>query len=460
MEEERSTTIPMTEDGVKKPNRKVVTIAEMFDDINNNNGVSGGPVIELADVSILDRHRSTLWPRVQFKSLSMSFMSGRIFAFIGSRKCGKSALLSTIAGVLPPVKGQVRHSGNSVGLMPQRNGFFAELTTVENLDYVSRLYGVEKLVVHHKLHRLMDMIGWEKKSLRASSLEPSQQTLLTLTIASLHSPSIMILDEPNFGSDLFLKEHIWRQLKILTRHEGVTIIFTTSIVEDVRFADEAAMIRNQSLIPCALEECQKQADSISTSGGTGQFDIQNLLTVDVNKIRQFVAQTYRNLEHIDEEFGRSQVNQGFVKDEVTIGQLDQPHGQRSRKLGKAKPWPIRLWLVIGLLLKLYSKKPTFLLSQLIVPIVMIVTFNHFVGHNPYNIAVAVYNPDIPPLASKHVLSNIDRHTIRLVHFQSLPEAITAVKQHQAWAAIEFPSNYTNSIINYALQVTLFDSLIL
>lgn len=469
--------------GVVVKHVRTVIASDMLDDIVNNNmdtSDSSKPVIQLDNVSVANSRTKFLFTRATcFESLNISFHYGRIFALIGSKQTGKSSLLQTIAKVIAPVKGKVRYSCMnynqtplSVGFMPQQNGFFSELTPVENIHYLARLFCVNKLVVHHKLHRMMQMVGWDKKNVRMSALEPIQQTLVSLTLSSLHSPAILILDEPNFGSDLFLKEHIWTQLKHLTRQEYVTIIFSTSIVEDVRFADEAAIVRGGSLYTCSLDECQKNSKSISEMtdeecASIQNFDIQNLLTVDVNKIRHFVTQSFaselqtESTEDVCKETANiGKMNPAFETsmDDIQLeisssswsNEKDHYRKSQRKRLHQEQPLMNKLGLVLMLLVKLFLKRPVSLIGQLLVPALMILTFNHFVGKNPHNIAVAVYNPDKPSLASQHVVKSIDHNTIKTVDYSTLDQAIDALRNHLVWAVIEFPANYTNSMINQAI----------
>jgi len=188
-----------------------------------------GPVIQLINVSIR-KLRSNGSSKCHFKSLNCTFTCGKIYVIIGEPGAGKSNLLKTLAKIRQPCKGKVKylglgpvfesinsaHTRLSVGFMPQSGGYFAELSAEENFDYFARVHCVQLMVAQNKLHRLMEIIGWERKSLPLALLSPVQRTLVSLALASLHSPAILVLDEPHFGTDLFLKEHIWRQLKQLT----------------------------------------------------------------------------------------------------------------------------------------------------------------------------------------------------------------------------------------------------
>lgn len=498
-----------------------------------------GPVVQLIGVSVKKERRDQVTSgRTVFTGLNLTFTCGRIFVVIGEPQSGKTALLQTLAKIRSPAAGKVKYlsvnektskdltdkAGGkktiskggrlSAGFMAQRGGFFADFSPVENVQYFAKLHCLEPVVAHNKLHRLMTMIGWEQKSVPVGRLTAVQQTLVSLAIASIHSPAVLILDEPNFGADLFLKEHIWRQLKKLTTAEAVTIIFSTRTVEDVRFADEAAIVRKKSLVPCLLtvpapvSAAPLDGPTTPTSvdgkslmsdlpaaaeSSPSSLDIASLLSVDVDKIRQYVATSYQLQNKLEEEEeeeesesetlkgGKSgKVNKAFEKSpsldsrtsEVQLemswpttaidgsninSSLHTLRNTQLKRLHREAPFITKLLLSFLIIIKLLLRQPLYTLAQLLLPALLVSLLSTFVGQNPFAIPVAVYNPDQPSIVSRHVINSLDGHTIHVQEYPTLEAAVQAVRLHLAWAVMEFPANYTNSMINRALQTCEGDS---
>ncbi|KAJ6215445.1 hypothetical protein RDWZM_009945 [Blomia tropicalis] len=414
---------------------------------------------------------------IYFDSLNQSFESEQIIAIIGDIGTGKTILLETLAKYRRPFRGTIRWRGlapsaddqsnqMSCGFMSQHDGFFSTLTPVENVEYFARLYGLDSDSVHGRLNRLMTMIGWKRKAIESGRLKPIHQTMLSLTIASIHSPSILLMDEPQFGCDLLLKERIWTQLKRLTISDHVTIIFTTTNVEDVRFADQAMIIRNRKLISCRFEPEPLSNETIyeKNSSSSSSFDVYRLISLNnVNKIRQCAIASYDNKVNIDDENGGEMeheidLNGTKIKKTTTNNdiQLDMNenrshHSNGRKRVQYERSYIGKLWLTIIILVRLQMKRQLFTLGQLIGPSLIVWLFAQYVGQNPFQIRLAVYNPDTPAIVSRHVMNTIDRHTIHLVEYDTLNETLDSVREHHVWGAIEFPSNYTNSMINRALQ---------
>ncbi|OTF79913.1 hypothetical protein BLA29_011152, partial [Euroglyphus maynei] len=156
-------------------------------------------MIELIEVSITNNGKQLL-----FDSLNLRIENGQIFGVIGSKRTGKTSLLETIATIRLPNSGTVTYYGEHydqpvrIGFMPQTNGFFPNLTIAENLILMTRLHGLSMDVADNRYDRLINVIGISEAKQPLLQLNQSQQSLISLSLASIHSPSVLILDEPDF----------------------------------------------------------------------------------------------------------------------------------------------------------------------------------------------------------------------------------------------------------------------
>jgi len=119
-----------------------------------------------------------------------------------------------------------------IGVVPQENSFYDELTITENLRYFGSLYGVAVIDIKKRSHRILDMLRLtEKSSSRASTLSGGMKTRLNIACALIHKPEVLILDEPSVGLDPVSRRALWDTIREVNR-EGTTILITTHYMEE------------------------------------------------------------------------------------------------------------------------------------------------------------------------------------------------------------------------------------
>jgi ribosome-dependent ATPase len=175
--------------------------------------------------------------------VSFTIPKGEIFGFVGSNGCGKTTTMKMLTGLLHPTQGQAYIFGSSVetgsielkkriGYMSQTFSLYGELTVRQNLDMHAHLFDlsadevparVDEMARTFELTRVMED--------RTESLPLGIRQRLSLAVAAIHSPEILILDEPTSGVDPVARDHFWELLVKLSRENGVTIFVTTHIHE-------------------------------------------------------------------------------------------------------------------------------------------------------------------------------------------------------------------------------------
>ncbi|MGA8008144.1 MAG: ribosome-associated ATPase/putative transporter RbbA, partial [Thiomonas sp.] len=179
---------------------------------------------------------------------------GEIFGFIGSNGCGKTTTMKMLTGLLPASEGHVRVLGEEpnpadvqtrsrVGYMTQAFSLYGELTVRQNLDLHARLYALPREVARTRIDALVSRFGlapFLEKHPRDLPLGLRQR--LSLAVALLHQPELLILDEPTSGVDPIARDDFWAQLTELARKDGVTIFVSTHLMNEASRCDRIALM--------------------------------------------------------------------------------------------------------------------------------------------------------------------------------------------------------------------------
>jgi ABC-2 type transport system ATP-binding protein len=192
-------------------------------------------------------------------ALSLEVERGELFGIVGPDGAGKTTLLRMLAGVLPPSEGsamvldhdvardpeRVKHD---IAYMAQRFGLYEDLTVRENIDFYADLYRVPKSERPARLQRLyaFSRLG-EFEDRLAGKLSGGMKQKLSLCCALIHHPRVLLLDEPTFGVDPISRRDLWLILHEMVA-EGVTIIVTTSYLDEAERCDRVAMLHEGRLL--------------------------------------------------------------------------------------------------------------------------------------------------------------------------------------------------------------------
>lgn len=179
---------------------------------------------------------------------------GEIFGFLGSNGCGKSTTMKMLTGLLPasegdawlfgkPVDPRDMHTRQRVGYMSQAFSLYSELTVRQNLDLHARLFHLPADQRKPRIQEMLeqfDLLG-ESDSLPAA-LPLGVRQRLSLAVAMIHKPEILILDEPTSGVDPIARDGFWEMLVQLSREEGVTIFISTHFMNEALRCDRISLM--------------------------------------------------------------------------------------------------------------------------------------------------------------------------------------------------------------------------
>jgi ribosome-dependent ATPase len=187
-------------------------------------------------------------------SVSFTIERGEIFGFLGSNGCGKTTTMKMLTGLLPPTEGeallfgQPLHAGDlqarkRVGYMSQAFSLYTELTVQQNLDLHARLFHLPSAEWRRRVADLVARFGLRAYiDQRAEDLPLGIRQRLSLAVAVVHRPEMLILDEPTSGVDPVARDEFWELLIALSRHDGVTIFISTHFMNEAERCDRVSLM--------------------------------------------------------------------------------------------------------------------------------------------------------------------------------------------------------------------------
>ncbi len=208
--------------------------------------------------------------------VTLSIERGEIFGFLGSNGCGKSTTMKMLTGLLPPTEGTATLFGKSVeagsmevrknlGYMTQAFSLYGELTVRQNLVLDARLYHIPAAKAKARITELVEKFGLgPHMDALADDLPMGLKQRLSLAVAVLHDPQILILDEPTSGVDPVARDSFWELLIDLSRNQGVTIFVTTHFMSEGMRCDRISLMHAGRVLAC--DEPQKLIDDRKASG--------------------------------------------------------------------------------------------------------------------------------------------------------------------------------------------------
>lgn len=191
------------------------------------------------------------------RNITLQVGRHEIFGFLGPSGSGKTTLVKMIAGIDEATAGEIELLGTRlphlpmmgrIGYMAQSDALYTELSAKENLEFFGMLFGLRGEKLYNRMRYSMELVGLsEHLKQPVASFSGGMKRRLSLAIALLHEPEVLILDEPTVGIDPVLRQSIWSELHELSR-QGTTIIVTTHVMDEADKCHRLGMIREGRLI--------------------------------------------------------------------------------------------------------------------------------------------------------------------------------------------------------------------
>ncbi len=209
-------------------------------------------------------------------NVSFRIDKGEIFGFLGSNGCGKTTTMKMLTGLLQPSEGTAQLFGaeldpsdmavrRRVGFMSQSFSLYSELTVRQNLDLHARLFGLEAGKVADRVRQMIERFGLAGVADDLPDALPlGIRQRLSLAVAMIHGPEILILDEPTSGVDPVARDAFWRMLGELSRHDGVTIFVSTHFMNEAEWCDRISLMHAGRVLVSDTAEAIKRSKGAAT----------------------------------------------------------------------------------------------------------------------------------------------------------------------------------------------------
>ncbi len=211
------------------------------------------PAIKAMNVNKIYEASKTQPAKHALIDMNLEVPRGSFFALLGPNGAGKSTFINMMAGLVLKTSGEItidgydinkdmRQARKAIGIVPQELNLDPFFTPAEILDVQAGLYGVPKK--QRRTMELLDLVGLaDKAGAYTRALSGGMLRRLLVAKAMVHSPKILVLDEPTAGVDVELRHMLWEQMKRLNKEEGTTIMLTTHYLEEAQeLCDEIAII--------------------------------------------------------------------------------------------------------------------------------------------------------------------------------------------------------------------------
>ncbi|NTW98400.1 MAG: ribosome-associated ATPase/putative transporter RbbA [Geobacteraceae bacterium] len=198
--------------------------------------------------------------------VSFRIARGEIFGFLGSNGCGKTTTMKMLTGLLPATEGRATLFGKAVdsgslevrkhvGYMSQSFSLYSELSAEQNLTLHAHLFGLEKTEIPGRVAELIERFDLSEFTGKlAGELPMGIRQRLSLAVAVVHDPEILILDEPTSGVDPVARDRFWDILADLSRNHGVTIFISTHFMNEGERCDRISLMHAGHVLVCGTPE--------------------------------------------------------------------------------------------------------------------------------------------------------------------------------------------------------------
>jgi len=229
------------------------------------------------------------------RGVTLRIPRNTLTAILGPNGAGKTTLLNIIAGITPPTAGSVRILGEDpwasrrsralLGFVPQEGGVWPRLNVYENLMMAAALYDVPPGEARARARELIDVFGLKDHVKKAAAkLSGGLRRRLSLAMALMHDPPIVVLDEPTTGLDPGIRLDFMNLLREMLK-DGKTVLMTTHISEDAEFSDKV-IVMNEGLI---VAEGTADELRLKALGATSIIEVTVALREHVTKAHELLA---------------------------------------------------------------------------------------------------------------------------------------------------------------------------
>jgi ABC-2 type transport system ATP-binding protein len=208
--------------------------------------------------------------------LNFEVYEGEIFGFLGANGAGKTTAIRILTGLSEPTSGEVIVAGfnakkqpeqikKNIGYMCQKFSLYGDLTVKENIMLYGGIYGMRKKLIRERTNSLLARLAFEEYGDRLiSDLPLGLKQKLAFSVAVLHEPKIVFLDEPTGGVDPITRRQFWEMI-YETAARGITVFVTTHYMDEAEYCDRVSIMSEGKIValdtPAGLKK-QYEAESV------------------------------------------------------------------------------------------------------------------------------------------------------------------------------------------------------
>lgn len=186
-------------------------------------------------------------------SITFDVYKGEIFGFLGANGAGKTTAMRMLCGLSTPSSGEANIAGfdiyketekikQHIGYMSQKFSLYEDLTIVENIRFFGGIYGLTNKEIKAKSEQLIEQLGLGKEAKKlVGSLPLGWKQKLAFSVAIIHEPKIVFLDEPTGGVDPVTRRQFW-DLIYAAADRGITIFVTTHYMDEAEYCNRVSMM--------------------------------------------------------------------------------------------------------------------------------------------------------------------------------------------------------------------------
>ncbi|WP_066121893.1 ABC transporter ATP-binding protein [Geminocystis sp. NIES-3709] len=208
-------------------------------------------MLNIKDLTKIYDHQEVL------KNFNLDIKKGEIYSLLGANGAGKTTTINIICGLLTYDSGEIKINDEKfnhkskylLGIAPQENILYSQLSCEENLSFFGKLYGLKGTKLKTAIYKSLQAVNLlEKKDQTVEILSGGMQRRLNIALALIHNPQLLILDEPTTGLDIESRYEIWQLIQSL-KQEGITILLTTHFLDEAeKLSDRIGIMKEGKII--------------------------------------------------------------------------------------------------------------------------------------------------------------------------------------------------------------------
>ena len=208
-------------------------------------------------------------------NLNFEVAAGEIFGFLGANGAGKTTTIRILSGLSKPTSGEVKVAGfdayrqseqikKNIGYMSQKFSLYEDLTVKENIILYGGIYGMKKKLIRTRISELLAKLKFQEYENRIiADLPLGLRQKLAFSVAVLHEPKIVFLDEPTGGVDPITRRQFWEMI-YETSARGITIFVTTHYMDEAEYCDRISIMSEGIIVALDTPENLKNQYNATT----------------------------------------------------------------------------------------------------------------------------------------------------------------------------------------------------